>query len=121
MSVKMPRYIDAVTMGADVVGSAINVMGLRDFSFQAAWTGTPTGVWRVQVSNDGPADQTGLTPSGNLGWTDLTLTSAMIAAYPAGAAGDFLFEFRDMAVNFVRFWYDRTSSTGSLKVGFKGA
>ena len=120
MAVKMPRYIDGVTMGGSVTGKWINVMGLRDFSFQALWTGTPTGTWGVDVSNDGPADNTGLAPSLNLGATALTLTAAMTAANPAGSGSNFLFEFRDMAVAWVRFKYTRSSGTGTLKVGFKG-
>ena len=120
-SVKLPRYIDGVSTGATITGGWINVMGCRNISFQAKWTGTTLGVIGVDVSNDGPADNTGLTPSGNIGATALTLTSAMTAAAPAGSASNFLYEFRDMSVNWIRLVYTRTSGTGTLKVGAKAS
>jgi hypothetical protein len=122
-SVVRPKYISAVSMGADAVGQWLNVRGLSIMGFQAVWTGTPTGVWVVDVSYDGAAVNSSTRlegPTGTLGVTPLTLTSAMIAAYPAGAAGNFVFEFDRMSCPWIRFWYDRTSGTGTLSVGFAG-
>lgn len=124
-SILKPRYLDGVSMGADAVGDWLNIRGISKVSFQIVWTtsaGSPIGVWRVQVSNDGPAggQPSGSTPSGNLGPTDLTLTTAQIASYPAGSAGDTVLEFVDMSENWIRFWYDRTSGTGTINVGASG-
>lgn len=119
-SISKPRYIDGVSMGADAVGGWINIRGVSDVSFQAVWTGDAVGPFVVEVSNDGNANIKGEAPSLNLGATALTLTAAQQAAFPAGSGSNFLFEFRQMAVSWIRFWFDRSSGTGTLKVGMTG-
>jgi hypothetical protein len=79
----------------------------------------PTGDIIVEISNDGPVgDGDGKKVfSGNLGPTELTLTTDQIAGFPAGTASDFYFEFVGIAARWIRFSYDATSGAGTLKVG----
>lgn len=116
----MPGYIPlvAANMGADVVGPWLNKERTRDISFEAVWTGTPTGVWVVEVTNVKTPTAT-FTAPGTFG-TALTLPAAMTAVNPAGAAGRFVFEFLDMSERWIRFVYDRSSSTGALSVAVAG-
>jgi hypothetical protein len=114
--ISMPAYILAGSMGADTVGPWINIERSHLVTFEAVWIGTPTGAWVVEVSNAGTKPADTFTAPGTIG-TALTLSSAMTAANPAGAVGRFMFEFLDMGQRWIRFVYDRTSSTGTLNVG----
>jgi len=123
-SFSKPRYIDGVSTGASIVGSALNIKGCSMVGFQLKWTGTPTGVWVVEVSYDGgllTGQQQGKdSPSLNIGWTPLTLTSAQIATYPAGSSGNTELTFLYQTANWIRLSYTRTSGTGTLKVAATG-
>lgn len=118
---RKPRYIDGVTMGADINGSALFIPSHKLLSFQAKWTGTaPVGPFVFQVSEDGldPTKKETPLPSGIIGWTSLTLPSDWAAFFPGGAsdAGEFVMPFVDMPSTWIRMLYDRTSGTGTLRV-----
>jgi len=81
------EYLSAADMsGGTVTGIPVGTRGCVKASFQSTWTGTPTGVIKLQGSNhrlavDNPSDV-------RVAWTDLTVAASGIhgAANPAGAA-----------------------------------
>lgn len=93
-------YVDAVSMGTDISGSAILLDAIFGYVYQCVWTGTPLGTLKNQGSNDGVT------------WFDLDTQAA------GGAAGSKLFEKVDCMFKYTRLIYTRTGSTGSLTVKF---
>ena len=80
-------------------------------SIQATWTGTPVGIFNIQVSNDKGLDPAGGgTPITN--WSDLAASS--VAA--GGAAGNFAWNLNDIGYRWARLHYEFSSSTGTLSV-----
>lgn len=79
-----------------------------------SWTGTPTGVLKLQVSND--------STDGNDGtWNDLP--GVTFSAQPAGGAGNCIatgVTLTPCAFNRIRTVYTRTSGTGTLAAPFMG-
>ena len=122
------KYILAGDASGNVVGDWINLAGLDNVSFQAVWTGTPTGAFLFEVSNDAPASDTTVAgkpttqPDGRLGPSALTLPASMTvaAAIPSGTAGDFYFDFNEMSAHWIRMSFISTSGTGALSVGAFG-
>ncbi len=92
--------------------------------FQLKWTSTTHGVWVAEVSYDGgllTGRQQGKdSPSLNIGWTPLTLTTAQIATYPAGSPGNTELIFLYQTANWFRLSFTRTDGTGTLKVAATG-
>lgn len=123
--ISIPAYIPGVAanMVATITGGWINIEGIDNISFQALWTGTPTGTFEFDVSNDGPIDDAQTNkPSGTLGATALTLPSSMTvaAAVPSGSGGNFYFDFNQLSAKWIRMKYVLGSSTGQLSVGVFG-
>ena len=120
--VSLPTYIPpvAANMAGSITGGWINIVGLDNISFQAVWTGTPTGTFEFDVSNDGvlTESQTGV-PTGTLGPSALTLPTSMTvaAAIPSGSVGNFYFDFNQLSAHWIRMKYVVGSSTGQLSVG----
>lgn len=109
-------YISAATMTGTtaVAGPWINISNFKTVAFQAAWTGTPTGTFAINVSAD-------LDPTGSpvLGATALTLPSSP-SPNPAGAAGSWVFFLSGLSTPWVQLVYTNASSTGTLNVGASG-
>lgn len=98
--VDYPKYVDATSMGASINCPSTNIMYVDRVGYQISYTGTPTGTFTVQVSND------------NTTWQDLTLSAAVTAS---GAAGNDFIDC-ETAAKYIRLVYTRTSGTGSLFV-----
>lgn len=83
-------------------------------SFQAVWTGNPTGTFAFDISDDpNPNLATAL-----LGATPLTLPASFTAGNPVGAAGSFGFEFGQLPYLWIRIKYTNSGGAGTLNVGF---
>ena len=131
MSVLKPRYIQAADGSVNQTGTWLGPFrGNNNFGFQCVWTGTLTGVFSVEVSEDGPGTVAGgggttgtnppVQPSGVLGATTLVSTSALNGTQPAGAAGSLYFNFISIAAPWIRVKYAKTSGTGTISVGASG-
>jgi len=97
------------SLGATLTGASYGVSKFVTGTIQAAWTGTPTGNFTIQVSND--ADNA--TPTN---WT--TLPSSTQAA--GGGVGSYVWYLDTIGYAHVRFVYTRSSSTGTVTARFVG-
>ena len=94
---------------------ASNAGSLLYPSYQVSWTGTPTGVITVEVSNN--YDR--IRDTGN--WDTLTLETAI--SQPAGGASNVLIDLTWLPFQFVRLKYTRTAGSGTMQAHYfaKGA
>jgi hypothetical protein len=96
-----------------ITGTGVRLAALQNVSFQAVWTGTPTGVFSFEVSNDVVNKSEDV-----VNWTAYTVPSTFTSgsAAPAGSAGSFVFEFYLIPVRWIRPKYTNASGTGTLFV-----
>ena len=94
------EYLKDESMGVSIDGEKIDIFGMDRVGFQLAWTGTPTGTFGIDVSNDGET------------WIALTLDTSVVAA----GAADEAFIDAETAARWIRLNYARTSGTGTLNV-----
>jgi len=99
------KVIAAGSMAGNLTSDAIDIRLQYGFAVFAAWTGTPTGVLKMQASPDGIS-----------GWLDIT----GVTASPSGGAGSYFLNKEWQFYPYVRFVYTRTSGTGSLDVWYTG-
>jgi hypothetical protein len=105
------KIVDAVSMGASINSSGIDLNQQMIYAIQAVWTGTPAGTLKIQVSND-------IVPvaSSVVNWTDYTGSSQTLS----GSAGDFVWNVLNVGYRWMRLVYTRSSSTGTLNVTYSG-
>jgi hypothetical protein len=84
---------------ASLTSSVTNVQFLDDISYQAIWTGTPTGTLKIQASLN------------NTDWFDLANTFTSV---PAGSASNSGVNLPTIAYPYLRAVYTKTSGTGAL-------
>lgn len=68
-------------------------------SFQAAWTGSPVGVIKLQASND------------KVIWSDVSNSALNISG-----AGDVLYNLSEIGYLYIRIVYTKASGTGVLNI-----
>jgi len=98
------------SMADDINGTPIDISHLNNVAVHLVWTGTPTGTWRLQVSNDKvPAgvDKNSIAYS-NLTWIDADTQAG------GGAAGSKLFTLTNTGAKWVTVMWDDTSGTGTV-------
>lgn len=86
---------------ATCTSPSISIWSVSNLDFQAVWTGTPTGTFTVEISEDG------------IIWDNLPLSPTLSAA---GAGGHATAELSVVAAPYVHFLYTRASGSGSLTV-----
>jgi hypothetical protein len=88
---------------ASVTSETVDVQHICMVSAVVVMTGSPVGTLKFQVSN-------------NLGanWADTAITSAV------AAAGVFYMTFPDVATQYVRLVYTKTSGTGAINAWING-
>ena len=91
-------HIVAGDMSGNIESDSTNILHCDRVGFQLAWTGTPTGDFGIDVSND---DTT---------WVALTLSDPVTAA---GSADEAFIDV-ETAAKFVRLNYSFGSGTGTL-------
>ena len=87
-------------MSGNITSASTNILHTDRVGYQLVWTGTPTGDFSVEVSNDEAT------------WVALTLSTAVAAAGSADSA----FIDCETAAKFIRLVYTASSSTGTLQV-----
>jgi hypothetical protein len=104
------------SMGADYTTGGMNTEGLDNVGLQVVYTGTPTGSWSFEVSNDAAQLPDGTVSGGT--WIALTLASA--PPNPSGSGSSFVVDFNQLPYRFLRVKYTRSSGTGSLTIHAHG-
>lgn len=95
-------FIQSGSLAADYTSSTINILYLDNIGIQLVWTGTPTGTFIIQVSND------------NTTWGTLSPTSpSTISA--GGSASDAEISLNQLPWKYLRVKYTRSSGTGTLQ------
>lgn len=89
-------------MSTTINGPAMGLEQSLHFSFMVKWTGTPTGTFKLQASNDIDATVTD--------WEDIPGSSVAVA----GAAGQQVWNYTNAPFRFVRLVYTATSGSGTL-------
>lgn len=90
--------VSAVSMGANITSSSLDLNEANTYCAQLIYTGTPTGTLKLQGSND------------NSNWTDISGKSVALA----GSAGSSFLSDTGFGYGFLRIVYTFTSGTGSL-------
>lgn len=98
--VDYPKYVDGTSMGASIDCPSTNIMYVDRVGYQISYTGTPTGTFSVEISND------------NATWEAMTLSTAIAAA----GSPDNHFIDCETAAKYIRLKYIRSSGTGALYV-----
>lgn len=108
--------ISAEDMSATVTSPATIIQRLPGISYDIAWTGTPTGVFAVQVSNTFAQSPTGaVLNAGN--WTTLP-SSSFTGTYPvpSGSPGTGFLDVVGTEAYAVRLVYTPSGGAGALTV-----
>jgi|ERR1035437_9521373 hypothetical protein len=95
----------AMSGTSTIYSQSFDVRHLQSCSFQPEWTGTPTGVLSVWVSNDG------------IVFDDLV---ASVTTQPAGSADHTYIPIYAFCAAFIRLQYVNASGTGVLGGRFLG-
>jgi hypothetical protein len=99
-------------MTATLYSAPVKCSNLEGICFQPVFTGTPTGAFKLQISNDGSNGALPETPFTPTNWTDL----ASPTASASGAAGNAALTATGVYSVWIRLVYTFTSGTGSLTV-----
>lgn len=101
-----------VVMNTTITSAPLQIQNLFGFSIHVVFTGTPTGTFKLQGSNDplydGPPSSQPATPTN---WSDIDDSSEGVSA-----AGDFMWNVTDAMYNWVRLIYTDGSSGASTAV-----
>lgn len=109
------HIINAGDMSATITSTPTNILWLDNVGIQLIFTGTPTGTFSVEVSND-YATENG-TPIDSGTWTAISFGSAPTAG---GAAGNIYLDINQLSAAYVRVVYSPTSGSGTLDAYITG-
>lgn len=102
------RIVTNGNMIATITSSVVPLDNVQDFSIEGIWTGSPNGSIIVQVSNDMVNSSAAIAANS---WVDYTNTSQTITT-----AGNFLWNFTNQNMKWLRVVYTFSSGTGTLNV-----
>lgn len=106
----------STTMNATINSTAIQVYDAFSFSIQIVFTGTPSGTFKLQMSDDVAfsgqpnANGSGLNAAA-VNWTDIANSSFDVAA-----AGNVAWDYSSPGFNWVRVVYTDTSGASSTAI-----
>ena len=105
------KVLTAGDMSGSPISKVTNLIHLDNVAVQANWTGaSPVGVIQVQVSNDYNQDELGnVLNAGN--WVPVVLSPIPSIA---ANSGSIFIDLNQLASQWVRVQYVRTSGTGSM-------
>jgi hypothetical protein len=108
-----------VSLAANATSTPIYLEQELMVSIQAVWTGTPTGNFTIETSEDKGATN----PDGSItGVTNYnTLENSSLAA--GGASGSYTWRFSNVQSRWIRIKYTAASGTGTVnaRINLKGA
>lgn len=108
---------NAVSLATNQTSSGIHTQYIDNIGVQFVWTGTPTGAFGIDVSNNATLNPNGTVSGGT--WTPLVLTSPN-APLATGAAGDGFIDLNQTGAAFIRVTYISTSGTGTCTATLTG-
>jgi hypothetical protein len=91
-------------MSSNITSASTNILNLDRVGYQLSWSGTPTGDFTVEISND------------ETNWIEMTLSATISAAGSADTA----FIDCETAAKFIRLVYTSSSGSGTLQVKITG-
>lgn len=100
------KIISQADMSTSFLSKAILLDQIYGFSFQAVFTGSPVGSFKLQASNDDVKNESDVT-----NWTDVADSSAAVSA-----AGDLTYNYEGCFFKWVRIVYTAGSGSGSCNV-----
>lgn len=101
-----------MSLAADAASDPVSIESMPQYAVQLVFTGTPTGTFSLQGSNDG-GQFDGQTLTGVSNWT--TISTQAVAA-----AGNHMWNVANAGYRWVRVIYTATSGTGSVTGRFQG-
>lgn len=113
--------LSSTDMSGSITGTAIYLGHICNYSIQLVFTGSPSGTFKLQCSNDAGNPNGAVPPSlssGVTNWTDIAGSSQVISA-----AGDITYQVENAGYAWVRVVYTFTSGTGTItsaRVNVKG-
>lgn len=110
-------YTAGTVLNATRNSVAIQLQDMVDFSIQIFFTGTPTGSFKLQASND-PVPPKTLQPgvNGAITFSPTHWSDIADSGFSVVAAGDVMWNYRDAGFTFVRVVYTDSSSGASTAV-----
>jgi hypothetical protein len=108
--------ITNASMTTNVTSAVTVIQNISRVGYDISWTGTPTGIFSVQVSNTYSQNSDGTVNNPGT-WTTLTLSAPTAAT---GAPGNGFIDIDDISAYAIRLVYTATSGTGTLNVTING-
>jgi cytoskeletal protein RodZ len=105
------QFAVAQSIASNYTSTAMDIRNLDNLAFFLVWTGTPTGTFAVQVSEDYTQSSTGTVINAGT-WVATTASSG--TAVPSGSASAGQLVFTSNANSWVRIVYTASSGTGTL-------
>lgn len=108
-----------VVLSANRTSLVTNINMISIFSYTVFWTGTPTGEFTVEVSNDYvPSPEGVLVAPANAGhWVAIPLDTDVLAVGDDGSA---FIDVATIGAAWARLLYTRTSGTGTVNATITG-
>lgn len=106
------KYLNIVNgdMSGDLTSSVTNIEFIDNVGLQLNFSGSPVGIFSVQVSIDYTQDSQGVVSNaGN--WISIPLNPIPAAT---GSANNIYIDLNQLSAPWVRVFYDFTSGTGTL-------
>lgn len=106
----------AMTGSTTIYSQVFDIRYQTGCSFAPVWTGTPSGTFTVQVSNDYvPNLQNASAPVTPGTWNTI---QTMVPTQPAGSASNTFIPVYAIVANYIRLVYIGSSGTGTLSGAF---
>ena|SRR5271165_5817897 len=108
------HFIVAQSMASTINSVALSMQNQDNAYFSLIWTGTPTGTFNVQISNDHQQDGNGNVQVAGT-WATVTLNTPITATGSANNAGIIV---NGIAAPWIRINYTASSGSGTLDAYF---
>lgn len=102
------KIVSGQSMAANYTSPTIDVNQVYGLSFQAVFTGSPVGSFKLQVSSQDVPSTGDVTE-----WSDVADSETAISA-----AGNVFYNVTDVFFHWVRIVYTFSSGTGSLNISY---
>jgi len=106
------RAISSGAMTGNITSTVVDIRGISHIGVQFIFTGTPTGTFTIECSNDYGENGSSAT------WEPITTSPATISA--SGSAGDHLISLNSIPFGWLRAVYTFSSGTGTLNCYITG-